>query len=151
MKKNSFNTLSRVATMNVFILHKRFIKVNILITGFLLSCYTLLIAQPGVETGIYPGFADTIIIASEPNYPPYCIVDENGNATGFSVDLFNAAANATGLNVIIKLGVWNQIKQDLAEGKIDALPLVGRTPEREELFDFTMPYLSLHGAVFARK
>lgn len=94
---------------------------------------------------------DTILIASEPDYPPYCIVNENGNADGFSVELFKAAADAVGLNVEIKIGVWNQIKTDLAEGRIDALPLVGRTPEREELFDFTMPYLSLHGAVFVRK
>ncbi|MDW7681717.1 MAG: transporter substrate-binding domain-containing protein, partial [bacterium] len=53
--------------------------------------------------------------------------------------------------VNIKIGIWNKIKQDLAEGRIDALPLVGRTSEREELYDFTMSYLSLHGAVFVRK
>jgi PAS domain S-box-containing protein len=94
---------------------------------------------------------DTITIASEPDYPPYCIVDENGQADGFSVELFKAAAEAAGLEVKIKIGIWNQIMHDLAKGKIDALPLVGRTPEREELFDFTMPYLSLHGAVFVRK
>lgn len=92
-----------------------------------------------------------IIIASEPDYPPYCIVDKNGNADGFSIDLFKAAAKAVGIDVEIKIGVWNQIKQDLADGKIDALPLVGRTPERENLYDFTMPYLRLHGAVFVRR
>jgi len=94
---------------------------------------------------------DTITIASEPDYPPYCLVDEKGNATGFSVDLFKASAEAVGLEVYIKIGLWNIIKQDLAQGKIDALPLVGKTPEREEIFDFTMPYLSLHGAVFVRE
>lgn len=94
---------------------------------------------------------DTITIASEPDYPPYCIVNADGKADGFAVDLFKAATEAVDLNVEIKIGIWNQIKQDLAEGKIDALPLVGRTPEREEIFDFTMPYLSLHGAIFVRK
>jgi PAS domain S-box-containing protein len=94
---------------------------------------------------------DTIFIASEPNYPPYCLVDEYGNAAGFSVDLFNAAADVVGLHVDIKIGVWDKIKNDLANGEIDALPLVGRTPEREEFYDFTMAYLSLHGAIFVRK
>ncbi|MDA3834092.1 MAG: transporter substrate-binding domain-containing protein, partial [Spirochaetales bacterium] len=93
----------------------------------------------------------TILVASEPDYPPYCTVDEDGNATGFAVELFEAAAEAVGIVPVIKIGVWDKIKNDLAEGKIDALPLVGRTPEREELFDFTMPYLSLHGAVFVRE
>ena len=95
--------------------------------------------------------SDTITIGSEPDYPPYCMIDENGNAVGFSVDLFKAAAAAVDLKVNINIGVWSKIKQDLAEGKLDALPLVGRTPEREEIFDFTMPYISMHGAVFVRE
>lgn len=94
---------------------------------------------------------DTIIIASEPDYPPFCIVNKDGNADGFAVELFKAATEAVNLNVEIKIGIWNQIKKDLAEGRIDALPLVGKTPEREEIFDFTMTYLSLHGAIFVRK
>jgi len=94
---------------------------------------------------------DTIFIASEPDYPPFCIVDKNGNADGFAVELFQAATKAVGLHSEIKIGIWSQIRQDLAKGRIDALPLVGRTPEREEMYDFTMPYLSLHGAVFVRK
>lgn len=98
----------------------------------------------------YSYIKDKIVIASEPDYPPYCIVDDNGNADGFSVDLFKAAADAVGMEVDIKTGIWSAIRQDLAEGKVDALPLVGRTPEREELFDFTLPYMSLHGAIFVR-
>jgi PAS domain S-box-containing protein len=93
----------------------------------------------------------SIVIASEPNYPPYSLVDRNGQADGFAVDLFRAAASAAGIDVQIKIGVWSIIMGDLAEGRIDALPLVGRTPEREELFDFTLPYLSLRGAIFVRK
>lgn len=92
-----------------------------------------------------------ITIASEPSYPPYCIIDKNGKADGFSVELFKAAAKAVGIEVDIKIGLWDKIKQDLANGDIDALPFVGHTPERENLFDFTLPYLSLHGAVFVKK
>ncbi len=94
---------------------------------------------------------DTILIGSEPDYPPYCIVDEDGQPDGFSIELFMAAAKAAGLQVKIKIGIWEVIKNELADGKIDALPLVGRTPEREEIFGFTLPYLKLHGAVFVRK
>jgi PAS domain S-box-containing protein len=93
----------------------------------------------------------TITISAEPDYPPYCIIDKNGNPDGFAIDLFKAAAKAVNIDVIIKIGIWNQIKQDLAEGKIDALPFMGRTPEREPYFDFTLPYLSLHGAIFVKK
>ncbi|KUO63484.1 hypothetical protein APF79_06850 [bacterium BRH_c32] len=92
-----------------------------------------------------------ILIASEPDYPPYCIVDQNGKADGFAIELFKESAKAVGIEVEVKIGVWSQIKQDLAEGRIDALPLVGRTPERESKFDFTFSYLTLHGAVFVRE
>lgn len=92
-----------------------------------------------------------ITIGSEPDYPPYCMVDEKGGAEGFAIDLFKAAARAVGLEVNVRIGVWDILKNDLASGKIDALPLVGRTPQREHLFDFTMSYISLHGAVFVRK
>jgi len=94
---------------------------------------------------------DTILIASEPGYPPFCIVDEEGNADGFSVDLIKAAAEVMNLNIHIKVGPWAQIKQELVDGQIDALPLVGRSPEREEVFDFTFPYHTMNGAVFVRK
>ncbi len=93
----------------------------------------------------------TITIAAEPDYPPYCIIDANGNPDGFSIELFLAAAEAVGIEVDIHIGIWDKIKQDLAEGRIDALPFVGRTPEREHLYDFTLPYLSLHGAIFINK
>jgi signal transduction histidine kinase/ABC-type amino acid transport substrate-binding protein len=91
-----------------------------------------------------------IVIASEPDYPPFCYINKDDNADGFSIELFKAAAKAMNIEVEIKIGIWNVIKQDLAQGKIDALPLVGMTREREELYDFTFPYLSLHGAVFVR-
>lgn len=125
---------------------------KLLIWGMLLpltvlNAYTL--HGDSLNQKIY--ISDTILIASEPDYPPYCIVDEDGNASGFAVDLFMAAARAAGLDVKIKIGLWNKIKRDLAEGKIDALPFVGRTPEREMLFDFSLPYMSLHGAVFLRR
>ncbi len=94
---------------------------------------------------------DTILVASEPSYPPFCIVDEDGNADGFSVDLIKAAAEVMHLNIKFKVGPWAEIKQELVEGKIDALPLVGRSPEREAVYDFTFPYHIMNGAVFVRK
>lgn len=124
---------------------------KILIILFLILSLTVLFAHEIESQKTEFTLSDTIHIASEPDYPPYCFVDENGEAAGFSIDLFRAAAEAAGLQVNIKVGIWSRIKQDLAEGRLEALPLVGRTPEREELYDFTMPYISLHGAVFVRK
>ncbi|MGD9930606.1 MAG: transporter substrate-binding domain-containing protein [Mangrovibacterium sp.] len=116
----------------------------VLFTGFPLSAHP---TDPLDSSG---KFTDTILLASEPDYPPYCQLDENNQPTGFAVELFRASAEAVGLDVKIQLGPWLAIKKYLAEGKVDALPIVGRTPEREPVYDFTVPYLTLHGAIFVR-
>jgi two-component system sensor histidine kinase EvgS len=94
-----------------------------------------------------PAARTEITIAAEPDYQPYSFVNERGEADGFAVELFLASADAMGISVEVRSGVWNEIKDDLAAGRIDALPVVGRTPEREEYFDFTVPYLSMYGGI----
>ncbi len=124
---------------------------KLLVAAFLLLLPLVLLSRDNSnENNHRDDSLPVIIAASEPDYPPFCFVDKNGNPAGFAVDLFRAAAEAAGYSVDFRIGVWEKIKQDLARGTIDALPLVGRTPEREDMYDFTMPYLSLHGAVFVR-
>ncbi|MCU7915491.1 MAG: transporter substrate-binding domain-containing protein [Candidatus Thiodiazotropha sp. (ex Gloverina cf. vestifex)] len=88
--------------------------------------------------------------ASELDYPPFSIVHEDNSVDGFSVELMRAAVQAMGREVTFEVGPWAEIKQDLEAGHLEALPLVGRTPERETFLDFTVPYISLFGAVFVR-
>jgi signal transduction histidine kinase/ABC-type amino acid transport substrate-binding protein len=93
---------------------------------------------------------DVLKSASELDYPPLSIVTENGEADGFAVELLRAALNSVGKNVSFYVGPWSEIKEDLAEGRIDVLPVVGRTPEREPIYDFSVPYKTLYGSVFVR-
>jgi len=92
-----------------------------------------------------------ILSASEIDFPPFCMVDADGRAAGFSVELMRAALAAMGRDVIFRTGPWAEVKGWLEKGEVQALPLVGRTPEREALFDFTFPYMSLHGAIVVRQ
>ena len=88
---------------------------------------------------------------SEIEYPPFCIVDADGRANGFSVELLRAALAAVGRDVTFRIGTWAQVRGWLEQGEIQALPLVGRTPEREFVLDFTFPYMSLNGSIVVRK
>lgn len=108
------------------------------------------LAQNQGPTNIYSS-KKVISSGCEHDYPPYCIVTEDGKAEGFSVDLLRACLKEMGYEVSFKTGPWNEIRQDLEDAKIEVLPLVGRTPEREELFDFTIPYLTMHGTIVVRK
>lgn len=89
--------------------------------------------------------------ASELDYPPFAIVHPDGMAGGFSVDLLKAAAHAAGMSVTFKVGPWNELKQELADKVLDVLPLVSYSKERDNLYDFSTPYLKLNGTVFVRK
>lgn len=101
-------------------------------------------------SGSVDDHSSRLIIGSEPDYPPYCLINSAGEAEGFSIDLIKAALEARNLDYQITVDLWSKLKLALAKGEIDALPLVGRTPEREALYDFTFPYISLHGAIFVR-
>jgi diguanylate cyclase len=87
--------------------------------------------------------------ASEFDYPPFSVVTD-GAADGFSVELLKAVANEMGLNIQFKVDHWNIIKQELEDGKLDVLPLVGYSQERDEVFDFTIPYIVMRGNIFVR-
>jgi PAS domain S-box-containing protein len=95
--------------------------------------------------------APVIRSGAEPDYPPLCFIDEDGSASGFSVKLLREALATMGCEVSFETASWVKLKQKLADGRLDVLPLVGRTPEREALYDFTVPYLTLHGALFVRE
>lgn len=144
--------MAKVFQMNKYIFIKNnspvFLRRLFLIACILIQLHTL---SSGHDELTSAHLSDTILVGAEPDYPPYCSLDANGNPEGFAIDVFKAAAQAGDLHVNFKIGLWLQIKQDLVEGKINALPIVSRTPEREEILDFTLSYLTLKGAVFARK
>ncbi|HBI38409.1 MAG: hypothetical protein A2015_15965 [Spirochaetes bacterium GWF1_31_7] len=87
--------------------------------------------------------------ATEFDYPPFSVTS-SGYADGFSVDLLEAVANVMNLKIDFKIDQWEIIKNKLIEGKLDVLPLVGRTDERERDFDFTIPYIVMNGNIFIR-
>lgn len=95
------------------------------------------------EEGVYKS-------ATEYDYPPFSVVTD-GEADGFSVDLLKAVANEMGLEITFKVDHWDTIKQELENGELDVLPLVGYSEERDNNFDFTVPYIVMRGNIFIRK
>lgn len=126
----------------------RFKPILTLLPGALFLALWLCAWAPALAAPAPPSL---ILAGSEFDYPPYCVVNSEGQADGFAVELLRAALQAMGHDVAFQLGLWEEVKQDLAQGRVQVLPLVGRTPEREALYDFTFPYLSMHGAIVVRE
>jgi len=92
-----------------------------------------------------------VLIGAEYGYPPYSIMNEAGEADGFSVQLITSSLSAMGYDTEFIMGPWSEVKQYPLNGTVQALPLVGRTPEREEIYDFTFPYLTMHGTILVHE
>lgn len=91
-----------------------------------------------------------LLAGCEKDYPPFCVVHPDGRVDGFSVELLRTALSAMGREADFRTGPWAEVKSWLERGEVTVLPLVGRTPEREAAFDFTVPYLTMHGAIVVR-
>ena len=93
---------------------------------------------------------ETYKSATEYDYPPFSVTDQ-GEADGFSVELLQAVADTMGLEISFKIDSWSILKEELKNGDLDVLPLVGYTEERDRDYDFTVPYIIMHGNIFIRK
>ena len=87
--------------------------------------------------------------ATEYDYPPFSVTD-SGEADGFSVELLKAVAEEMGITVTFKIDQWAVLKEELKNGELDILPLVGYTVERDEVYDFSVPYIVMRGNIFVR-
>jgi len=90
-------------------------------------------------------------VGSEIDFPPYADIDTQGHSTGFSVELFSAVAAAMGIPITFHPDKWDVVWHNLKAGKIDVLPLVALTPEREGQVEFTQPHTIGYDSFFVRK
>ncbi|MGM0418773.1 MAG: transporter substrate-binding domain-containing protein [Thermodesulfobacteriota bacterium] len=88
-----------------------------------------------------------ITVGGDHNYPPYEFV-KNGKPAGFNVELLAAAAELAGYNVNFKLSKWADSVKKLEAGKIDAITGMYFSEERDEKFDFSLPYLLVSPGIF---
>jgi len=95
--------------------------------------------------------ADTIYFKGNYDYPPYQLLDEELNPTGFSIDILRAIEKTMGLNIEIELTSWNKARYELEDGKIDGLAAMSYSQERNKLVNFSTPYIYYTHAIFVRK
>jgi polar amino acid transport system substrate-binding protein len=90
---------------------------------------------------IEPG---TIRVASMGDAKPYTFTDENGEFSGFDVELFTDVAERIGVDDVVFTGQdFSAILPAVANGQFDAgVAAIGITDEREQTVDFSDGYLA---------
>jgi PAS domain S-box-containing protein len=116
----------------------------------------LLLAPNGARgqahsAGEQPARPMEVKVGSEVEFPPYAMVDKEGQAAGFSVDLLRAVAGSAGLATRITTGPWDQVWRGLVAGDLDILPIVAVSEERRKLVDFGLPHTETFDAFFVRR
>lgn len=91
---------------------------------------------------------ETILVATQADYPPFSFKDEHGVIIGFERELIQAIATASEFNVDIIEGKRSDLATQLDADSVDIwASTVSITPERREQMDFSEPYLTYQRSV----
>ncbi|MDR3567606.1 MAG: PAS domain S-box protein [Syntrophobacteraceae bacterium] len=84
--------------------------------------------------------------------PPKVFSEKSGRPAGIFIDIIEQIAKAEGWKIAYVKGTWQQGLDRLARGRIDLMPDVAYTAQREALYSFNkVPVLSVWSQVYARK
>lgn len=108
-----------------------------------------LLPSPPVAQPLEPA-GPLVRVVSELDYPPFALVRPDGQADGFTVDLFKAVAQAMHFRYTIQVGPWGEIKNAVSQDRADVLINMAYSKERAQTHDFTIPHTRIHGAIFVR-
>lgn len=92
-----------------------------------------------------PAGADlgTVVVGTNAEYPPFEFVDDNGNITGFDIELLDAIAQEAGFEYELVNTRWDGIFVALSSGEFDAVISAATiTPERAQQVNFSDPYFN---------
>jgi diguanylate cyclase (GGDEF)-like protein len=92
-----------------------------------------------------------IVVGDDIAYPPYSFLDENGDPSGFSIELVGAALEAMGYQAEIRLAEWSETVDALDSGEIDLIAGMFQSEERREKYYFSVQHSLSKGDVFALK
>jgi polar amino acid transport system substrate-binding protein len=93
----------------------------------------------------------TLVVGSEEDYPPFAIGKSDGDADGFTVQLWKAVAKQVGLDYTIRVRSFRTILDEFKRGEIDVMINLAQSNERRAFSDFSVPHVVVQGAIFVRK
>ncbi len=92
-----------------------------------------------------------IVVGTEANYPPYSFQSEHKILEGFNKDLIDALGKIRESKYVLKYAPFGVIREELAQGKINAVIGMYYSPKRDEIFDFSDPITIVEHKIFHKK
>jgi ABC-type amino acid transport substrate-binding protein len=116
-----------------------------------LSVFTVLILLAGCTTTVTPKEKQTVIISGHPDWGK--LMSANGNqSSGTSVEMCKDILTDMGYKVETpNLGSWEAVQQAAKVGKVDVIPAIYKTKEREQYLVYSIEYTSDPVVPFSKK
>ncbi len=84
----------------------------------------------------------SLIVGFDAEYPPYGYMDDDGEYTGFDIEMAKLVCESLGWECILKPIDWDSKDMELEAGTIDCIwNGFSVTPEREEQYAWSMTYI----------
>lgn len=105
--------------------------------------------EAGTDAQAKPQKEIVLRAATQTDYPPFCFIDENDKFTGFDYELLELIdERLDGYTIDIQGAGWDSMFLSLDSKKIDLVSdEVAITPEREENYYFSLPYLEIQSCI----
>lgn len=95
---------------------------------------------------------DVVRVGVMSNWPPQYQLNDSGRPNGFAVDLLEHVADAANLEInFTVMDSWEQLADALRHHRIDLIPNLGITREREQWAAFTSPVETFPVVIFIRR
>ncbi len=92
-----------------------------------------------------------LIVGAVDDSYPYSFRDEQGQLTGFAIDLSDAVARVMHLQVKRVAMTGHELHDRFRQGEFDFLQAYSDSPTREGYAGFSVPFLTLQGTLFVQK
>ncbi|ADU63860.1 MAG: transporter substrate-binding domain-containing protein [Pseudodesulfovibrio sp.] len=91
-----------------------------------------------------------MIIAHDAGYPPFCFLDQDGEPTGYLIDLWRAFGRENDIEITFLLGTWQQSLDMVMDGRADVHGGLVHSNDRDRVFDFGPELIELSTHLFVR-
>lgn len=118
------------------------------------ACAVLALTLVGCSSGSSSDSDSTsktkLVVGFDNSYPPYGFLDDQGNPTGFDIDMAKKAAEKNGWDIDLQAIDWDAKDALLEQGTINCIWNGFTIEGREDKYNFTEPYM-INGQVVVVK
>lgn len=94
---------------------------------------------------------EPFVVGAATDSAPLSATGEGGRVEGFAVDLLDAVARVMNLRLRREVQSGKQLHDRFQAGEFDVLQAFSQAPMRDSYIDFSVPYLTLQGAIYVQK